>query len=250
MKVLITILFCLYSLNLLSANGSKGAKSPMVIAIIEEAHSDHIVVVTRDKFKRKLILNEQSKVNYIGFDDAQKEIKAGFCIRAQVKDEVISRMYVTPGIGKDPVFPNPEMVKMTAEELFKQTDLNENGRVCYVEISKTIKHSLKHGPLTFSKSDADNSGALSLQEFPAFLEKTKWWKISRVTPEDKFKASDKDQNNLLSKEELADLLGSKAHIDAFFKRADKNKSADLDLAEVSQLIESFIFGKNKKQNKF
>ena len=80
MRAFAVLLFCLSSLNLFAANGSKGAKSPMVIAIIEEAHSDHIVVMTRDKFKRKLILNEQSKVNYIGFDDAQKEIKAGFCI--------------------------------------------------------------------------------------------------------------------------------------------------------------------------
>ena len=37
-----------------AANGSKGAKSPMVIGIVEEAHDDHVVVVTRDKFKRKL----------------------------------------------------------------------------------------------------------------------------------------------------------------------------------------------------
>ena len=243
MKVLITLLLCLVSFNFLAANGSKGPNSPMVIAIIEEAHSDHIIVVTRDKFKRKLILNESSKINYVGFDDAKKEIKADFCIRAQVKNEVISSIYVTPAIGTELVFPTPEMVKMSNQELFDLTDLNKNGRISYVEISKTIKHSLKHGPVTFSKSDVDNSGALSQEEFPAFLAKTKWWKMSRVTPEDQLLAHDKDQNKLLSKEELISLLGSKAHIEIFFKRADKNKSGDIDLEEITQLIESFIFGK-------
>ena len=36
--------------------------------------------------------------------------------------------------------------------------------------------------------------------------------MSRKTPEQWFKGSDKDSNEVLSKEELADLLGSKAHI--------------------------------------
>jgi len=246
MRVFAALLFCLSSLNLFAANGSKGAKSPMVIAIIEEAHSDHIVVMTRDKFKRKLMLTEKSKINYVGFDDTKKEIKAQNCIRAQVKDEVILSVYVTPAIGKELVYPTPEMVKMTTEELFKLSDLNQNGRVCYVEISKKIKHSLKHGPVSFSKTDVDKSGALNPKEFAAFLTKVKWWNMSRKTAEEWFNASDKDQNKVLSKEELAGLLGSEAHIDIFFKRADHNKSTDLDLAEVSKFIDSLIFGKKKK----
>jgi len=246
MKILITFLFCISSLNLFATNGSKGAKSPMVIAIIEEAHSDHIVVMTRDKFKRKLMLTDKSQINYVGFDDVKKEIKTGYCIRAQVKDEVISSIYVTPAIGKELVYPSPEMVKMTTGELFKLSDLNQNGRVCYVEISKKIKHSLKHGPVSFSKSDTDKSGALNPKEFAAFLTKVKWWNMSRKSAEDQFKAHDKDHNNLLSKEELASLLGSEAHIDLFFKRADLNKSTDLDLAEVSKFIDTLIFGKKKK----
>jgi hypothetical protein len=243
MKFLLSFFLYLSALNSSAANGSKGAESPMVIAIVEQAHSDHIIVVTRDEFKRKLVLNDASQINYVGFDDAKKEIKASFCIRAQVKDEVISSIYVTSSIGKELVFPTAKMVKMTSNELFDLADLNQNGRVCYVEISKTIKHSLKHGPVTFSKSDVDNSGALNVQELEAFLGMTKWWRMSRVAPEDQLKAHDKDQNNLLSKEELVSLLGSEAHIDIFFKRADKNASVDLDLDEVTQLIESFVFGK-------
>ena len=49
--------------------------------------------------------------------------------------------------------------------------------------------------------------------------------MSRKTPEQWFKGSDKDSNEVLSKEELADLLGSKAHIDVFFKRARLKKTS-------------------------
>ena len=83
--------------------------------------------------------------------------------------------------------------------------------------------------------------ALNLKEFSAFLGKVKWWNMSRKTPEQWFKGSDKDSNEVLSKEELADLLGRKAHIDVFFKRADKNSSGDLDQKEVSAFINELIF---------
>jgi len=239
MKILITFLILTSSLSIFGA--SKGANSPMVIGIIKEVQSENIVVVTRDKFTRKLLLNDKSKIIYVGFDGAKKEIKKSFCIRASVKNEVIGSIYVTPGIGEDPVYPTPEMVKMTPKELFQVADLNQNGNVCYVEASKTIKHSLKHGPVSFSKTDRDRSGGLNLKEFSAFLGKVKWWNMSRKTPEQWFKGSDKDNNGVLSKEELADLLGSKAHIDVFFKRADKNSSGDLDQKEVSAFINKLIF---------
>jgi len=252
MKILITFLLLTTSLSVFAA--SKGARSPMVIGIIKEVHSDYIVVVTRDKFTRKLLLNDQSKISYIGFDGAKKEIKTSFCIRASVKNEVIGSIYVTPAIGEDPVYPTAEMVKMTPKELFQVADLNQNGHVCYVEASKTIKHSLKHGPVSFSKTDRDRSGALNLKEFSAFLGKVKWWNMSRKTPEQWFQESDQDNNGGLSKKELAHLLGSEAHIDTFFNRADKNSSEDLDQKEVSAFINELIFpslrAKNqKKENK-
>ena len=239
MKIVITLMILTSSLSVFGS--SKGANSPMVIGIIKEIHRDNIVVVTRDKFTRKLLLNDKSKISYVGFDEAKKEIKTSFCIRASVKDEVIGSIYVTLGIGEDRVYPTPEMVKMTPKELFQLADLNQNGNVCYVEASKTIKHSLKHGPVSFSKTDRDRSGSLNLKEFSAFLGKVKWWNMSRKTPEQWFKGSDNDNNEVLSKEELADLLGSKAHIDVFFKRADKNSSGDLDQKEVSAFINELIF---------
>lgn len=240
MKILITLIFCMSSLGTLAANKSK---SPLLIAIIEEIDAEKISVETKSRQKQKLTFNKKTKITYVGYDGAKQEVKAGSCILGQVKDGLITSMYVTPAIGKELVFPTEEMVKMTPPELFKLADLNKNGRVCYIEFSKTIQHSLKHGPTKFLKSDADKSGALNPKEFAFMLGKTRWWVMSRKTPEQWFKSSDEDKNNVLSIDELAVLLGSKAHIDIFFKRADTNKSRDIDPAEATKFIKTRIFSK-------
>jgi len=247
-NLFLSLSISLTTLSVFAENKSKGAKSPMVIAIIEEVHEDHIVVNTRDQFKRKLTLNEKSNVVYVGFDEEKKEIKAKCGIRAQVKGEVISTLYITPDIGETQPEPTPEMVKMTPAELFAVADQDQNGKVSYVEVSKTIKYSLKHGPISFLKTDKDKSGSLSQNEFSAFLGKTKWWNMSRKTPKEWLTGSDKDKNGLLSKKELANLLGSEAHIEIFFKRADKNSSGDIDLEEISAFINELIFPSNRAKN--
>ena len=66
--------------------------------MIEEAN-DHVVVVTRDKFKSKLTFKDDSRIVYVGLDGAKKEIKAQCALRTRVKDEVIGTIYVTPDIG-------------------------------------------------------------------------------------------------------------------------------------------------------
>ena len=90
---LITLL--VYVVSVTVSASSRGPKSPMVIGIIEEAQDTHIVVVTRDKFKRTLTFTDDSTIVYVGFDDAKKEIKAKCAFRASVKDEVIGTIYGT-----------------------------------------------------------------------------------------------------------------------------------------------------------
>ena len=93
----------------------------------------------------------------------------------------------------------------------------------------------------FYKADTDKSGALNREQFDELLVKVTWWKASRKTPEEMFKASDQDTNGVLSKEEFAILQGTEAHIDKIFKAVDKNKSGDLDPAEVSDYINAKIY---------
>ena len=237
----LTCLICLNTQAQSTDNKCKGPNSPLVIGIIEEVRSDHIVVLTRDKYKRMLALHEKSTVTYVGFDKKQKEIKARFAVRAEVTEEVIKTILVTPPVSEDKVEPTPEMVNMTPAELLKTADLDRSGELSYVEMSKTLFSSLKHGPVAFHKSDQDQSGSISLKEMPSLLAKVKWWKMSRKTPKEWFNSSDQDMNGVLSQGELAVLLGSEAHIGIFFKRADKNTSGDIDLSEVTLFINELIF---------
>lgn len=239
-------LICLNTQTLSAQNKSKGPKSPLVIGIIKEAHDDHIVVITRDKYKRTLTFAEKSTVTYVGFDKKKREIEARFAIRAEVDNEVIQLILVTPPVSEDKIEPTPEMLKMTPADLLKTADLDQSGAVSYLEMSKTLFSSLKHGPVAFQKADEDRSGSLSLQELPLLLAKVKWWNMSRKTPEEWFKSSDRDQNGVLSQKELAVLLGSEAHLGVFFKRADKNTSGDLDVKEVSLFINELIFPSRRK----
>ena len=191
---------------------SKKLQGSMLIGIVEGAHKDHLMIATtmHKREKRKLILNEQSDVKYVGYDDKKNEIETGSMFRAQVQGDVITSMYVTPAIGEGFVDPTPEMLKMTPAELFKM-------------------------------ADTDKSGALNREQFHDLLVKVTWWKASRKTPEEMFKASDQDTNGVLSKEEFAILQGTEAHIDKIFKTVDKNKSGDLNPAEVSAFISAKIY---------
>lgn len=216
----------------------------MLIGIVEDAHKDHLMIATtmHKRQKRKLILNEQSDIKYVGYDEKKNEIEIGSMFRAQVSGDVITSMYVTPAIGEGIVEPTSEMLKMTPGELFQMADQNQNGRISYVELSQAIKpHKPKHGPVMFHKADTDRSGGLNRKQFDGLLVSVTWWKMSRKTPEEKFKASDRDANGALSKEEFAILQGTEAHIDKIFKSVDKNKSGDLDPAEVSAFINGRIY---------
>lgn len=227
---------------------SREPQGSMVIGMVEEVHNDHLMIASTKgkREKEKLILNEQSDVKYVGYDEKKNEIETGSMFRAQVKGEVITSMYVTPAIGEGFVEPTPEMLKMTPGELFEMADKDQNSRISYVEMSQTIKpHAPKHGPVMFYKADPDKSGALNRKQFDDLLTKVTWWKVSRKTPDEMFKASDQDANGVLSKEEFAILQGTEAHIDKIFKAVDKNKSGDVDLNEAKIYINGLIYPSQK-----
>jgi Ca2+-binding EF-hand superfamily protein len=245
---------CLIAMSVPALAAEKKSRKPqgvMLIGIVEEAHNDHLMIATtmHKREKRKLILNEQSDVKYVGYDERTNEIETGSMFRAQVSGEAITSMYVTPAIGKSFVEPTPEMLKMTQSELFQLADKNQNRRISYVEMSQAIKpHSPKHGPVMFYKADTDRSGALNRKQFDELLVKVTWWKMSRKTPEEWFNDSDQDNNGVLSQKELAILQGTDAHIDKIFKSVDKDKSGDLAPAEVFAFINARIYPslKNKE----
>jgi Ca2+-binding EF-hand superfamily protein len=226
----------------------------LVVGVITAVNGDTIEVFEkRGKKTHTLKLPAATSIKFIGALKETKEIKPDYCVRAHASNGVIGNLYVTLPIEQVAITPTPEMVKMPPAELFKVADPNGDGKVSYVEFSNKIKASLKHGPVTFSKSDKDKSGSLNVKEFGTAMKMVKWWKMSRKTPEEWFKLSDKDENGVLNEKEFTILLGSNAHMNVFFPRADSNKSSDLDQKEVAAYIQTLIFpelkAKNKKKNR-
>ena len=52
--------------------------------------------------------------------------------------------------------------------------------------------------------------------------------------------SDANSDGVLSKQEFVTFLGSTAHLDTFFKRADKDRSGDLSVADLAGFIDSIL----------
>lgn len=153
--------------------------------------------------------------------------------------------------GKDVdkiVEPTPEMLKMTPAEIFKIVDLDGSGEISKEETLKALEQSPKHGPRKFAKSDRDKSGGLNLKEFKFRLTITEWWKLSRQTPEAMFKEADINDDGALSKKEFAIFQKKEAHLDAFFQRADLDKSGDLDLEEATRHVDMEIYPSKKPKN--
>ncbi|MGI9444895.1 MAG: hypothetical protein ACR2N1_20640, partial [Rubripirellula sp.] len=81
---------------------------------------------------------------------------------------------------------------------------------------------------------------LNVKEFASKLEGIKWYRISRKTPAEFHADADADSDGVLSKQEFATFLGSNAHLDTFFKQADKNRSGDISVVELSGYIDSIL----------
>jgi hypothetical protein len=90
------------------------------------------------------------------------------------------------------------------------------------------------------KSDKDKSGTLNLKEFSAKLDDIKWWRLSRKTPAEWHAEADANADGVLSKSEFVTFLGSTAHLDTFFKRADTDHSGDLSVADLASFIDSIL----------
>lgn len=134
------------------------------------------------------------------------------------------------------------MHTLSAEELFKATDLNKNGQLDYVEYATRIFQSYKHLPDRFrSKMDTDKNDVLNLPEFTATLDNLDWWRLSRKSAEEWLNTADKDKNGQLEPEEAKTVTGT-AHgkFDKLFEKLDKDKSGGLSASELQRHLDSEI----------
>jgi Ca2+-binding EF-hand superfamily protein len=240
MKIYLAI-FYLFNLSIMAQSNSKGPDSPVVFGKIISSQSNTIVVEQAGT-PRKLSISEKSKIRYVSFEAIKQEFKHGYFIKARVKDNIIDTIYVTLPIVNTPDAVTPEMVQMSVDELFKLTDTDGNKVISYLELSAKIYHSQKHGPDSFYNSDLDASGNLSFAEFGTKLEKVQWYRYSRKSSQEWMRILDSDKSGKLSPPEFAVLVGE-GHLDALFKRTDKDNSKSIELLELTDHINKSVFSK-------
>lgn len=223
-----------------AAQETKEEKIETLHGVVESVDGNNITVNYRRK-SRTFTLSDKTKINYVSFLKAKKEIKAGFSVRAGVESKgQCNQLWVTLPIPEEKLKPSVEMLTMTPAELHKMADSNGDGELSYVEYATAIYRSPKHGPVGFMKSDKDKSGTLILKEFEPKLVGLKWYRISRKTPAQWHKEADANSDDVLSKKEFVTVLGTTAHLDTRFKQADKDRSGDISVKEVAGYIDSIL----------
>ena len=241
MKTNLSFILAAFCLTLASSDSvAQKAKAETLSGVVESVDGKKITVNHRRK-SRTFTLHDKLKINYVSFLKAKKEIKPGFFIRAGVDSAgQCNQLWVTLPIPDENLKPSAKMLTMTPAELLKMADDNGDGELSYVEYATAIYRSPKHGPVGFNKSDRDKSGTLNLKEFAPKLEGIKWYRISRKTPAQWHAEADANSDGVLSKQEFVTFLGSTAHLDTFFKRADKDRSGDLSVADLAGFIDSIL----------
>jgi len=198
----------------------------------------------------KLYMNSKSKVYYVGLPVRSEQApRAGLGVKASCgKDGLIKTITFTPPVGE----PSPlgeKRLAMTERELFKEVDKDASDSVSYVEFSKYIFHSPKHGPDSFRKCDKDSDGALAAAEFVEAISKVSWWKLSRKTPGEWFNQADKNRDGRLDAKEFASISTSGNHIENVFKRTDRDKSGSLTQRETAAYVHRVTHGKKSVKEK-
>ncbi len=241
MKTNLAFLLIAFFLTFASSDSvAQETKGETLSGVVESVDGKNITVNHRRK-SRTFTLHDKLKINYVSFLKAKKEIKPGFFIRAGIDSAgQCNQLWVTLPIPEENLKPSAKMLTMTPAELLKMADDNGDGELSYVEYATAIYRSPKHGPVGFNKSDRDKSGTLNLKELAPKLEGIKWYRISRKTPAQWHAEADANSDGVLSKQEFVTFLGSTAHLDTFFKRADKDRSGDLSVADLAGFIDSIL----------
>ena len=241
MKTNLSFILIAFFLTFASSDSvAQKTKGETLSGVVESVDGKKITVNHRRK-SRTFTLNDKAKINYVSFLKAKKEIKPGFFVRAGVDPRgQCNQLWVTLPIPEENLKPSAKMLTMTPAELHQMADSNGDGELSYVEYATAIYRSPKHGPVGFGKSDRNKSGTLNLKEFAHKLEGIKWWRISRKTAAEWHAEADANSDGVLSKQEFVTFLGSTAHLDTFFKRADKDRSGDLSVADLAGYIDSVL----------
>ena len=250
--VILFNVFLVLSENVRAKSGSEGSEKSVVVGTLASVDSSGKIFDVRqsDEHLRKLNLNSKSKVYYVGLPvKSEQKPQVGFGVKASCgKNGLIKTITFTPPVGESSML-GEKRLAMTERQLFSEVDKDASKSVSYVEFSKHIYHSPKHGPDSFRKADANSDGVLDAAEFIEALSGVSWWKISRKTSAEWFVQADKNSDDMLDIHEFSFICTSGNHIENVFKRADEDKSGSLTQRETAAYIRSVTYGKTRTRKK-
>lgn len=238
--------------NAQAQSNSKGPDRPVVVGTLKSVDSSgsKFDVQQSGEYLRKLYVNSESKVYFVGLPTkGEQKPRAGMGVKATCeKDGRVKTISFTPPVG-EPSMLDEKRLTMTESELLKEVDKDASNSISYVEFSKYIYNSPKHGPDSFRKADKDSDGVFDTDEFVEALSKVSWWKLSRKTPDEWFIQADSNRDRKIDVKEFSQICTSGNHIDNIFKRTDRDTSGQLSLRETVAYIRSVTHGVKRTKTK-
>ena len=224
-------------------SNSSGPDSPVLYGEIIAVSDDRktVTILQSGSDKREIKITKKTKLSFVGMGKKSQDLKVGYWGKAKVKKGEAGSLKLTQPVGKlNPL--GPERISMDEKSIFTAVDENRDSGIDYVEMSRSIYHSPKHGPDKFEKFDVDANGLLDQKEFPVLLDQLTWWKFSRKSADDWFAQADTNGDGKLDQKEFGQTFDTGNHTENRFKRADGDKSGSLDKSEVSEFYQSLISG--------
>ena len=224
-------------------SNSRGPDSPVLYGEIISVSDDRkiVTILQSGSDKREIKITKKTKLSYVGMAKENQELKVGYWGKAKVKNGEAGSLKLTLPVGAlQPL--SKERISMDENAIFAAVDLNRDSGIDYVEMSRAIYHSPKHGPDKFEKCDVDANGLLDQKEFPVLLDQLTWWKFSRKSVDNWFTQADTNGDGKLDEKEFSLTFDTGNHTANSFKRADGDKSGLLDKSEVSEFYQSLISG--------
>ena len=222
-------------------SNSKGADSPLAIGPITAISADGktLTILQGGEHKRDLVLSGKSELIFVGMPKSSRRLAVGHGVKASVKGGLVKSVKVTLPIGETASL-GKDRTKLSVNQILAKANENGDGGLDYVEMSRWIHHSPKHGPDSFLKADKNDDGLLDGAEMTKLLAGVSWWKYSRKSSAEWFRQADGNGNGVLDLKEFTTIAAGKNHAENVFKRTDKNKDKALDPKEVAKYVDQLI----------
>lgn len=242
-KIISSIIFYFFlsAVFSLAKSNSKGVNSPLAVGPIIAISADGktLTILQGGDHKRVLMLSDRTELVFVGMPKFARRLAVGHGVKASVKGGSVKSVKVTLPIGEAASL-GKDRTKLSVDQILTKANENGDGGLDYVELSRWVHHSPKHGPDSFLKSDKNDDGLLDRAELTKLLAGVSWWKYSRKSSAEWFRQADANGDGSLDFKEFTIIAAGKNHSENVFKRTDKNKDKALDPKEVAKYFDQLI----------